>query len=96
MSRATRIQRRVYVSGVVQGVGFRQSTAREAQRFASLHGFVRNLPDGRVEALFSGEETEVLAMVAWCRKGPPAARVKELRVIEEQPEVGLEPFDVIA
>jgi acylphosphatase len=55
----------------------------EARKFSSLSGFVRNLDDGRVEALFEGEDSEVLKMVAWCGHGPSAARVERLEVVEE-------------
>lgn len=88
------IQRRVFVSGRVQGVGFRASTIREAARHASLRGCVRNLPDGRVEAIFHGEERAVLEMVAWCAHGPSAARVSQLDVREENPDSSLPVFGI--
>jgi acylphosphatase len=78
------IQRRVYVSGRVQGVSFRASTFREVQKFPHLKGYVRNLEDGRVEAVFSGSEEDVLAMVAWCKTGPALAEVTDLEVREEK------------
>ncbi|RMH60284.1 MAG: acylphosphatase [Zetaproteobacteria bacterium] len=65
---------RVYVSGKVQGVGYRYWTRSMAQRFG-LRGWVRNTPDGRVEALLVGECTAVKMMLALMRQGPPAARV---------------------
>ena len=64
----------VKISGLVQGVWFRASTRDEAVRL-ELTGWVRNLPDGRVEAVFEGPEEKLKQMVAWCRKGPPAAQV---------------------
>ncbi len=72
----------VFVSGRVQGVFFRQSTQRKAQ---SLHvkGWVRNLPDGRVEAVFEGEESAVKTLIDYCRHGPSAARVDDLEVRNE-------------
>jgi acylphosphatase len=88
-----RIQRRVFVSGRVQGVGFRASTLEAATEFPELRGFVRNLPDGRVEAVFAGGAEPVLRMVAWCRRGPPGARVVSLEVREEAFEPGLGPFE---
>jgi acylphosphatase len=63
----------------VQGVGFRQQALVEAQRLG-LHGWVRNLPDGRVEALAEGNKEAVEALVAWCRHGPRLARVDEIKV----------------
>ena len=78
------IQRHVFVSGRVQGVSFRAATYRQASQYEKLLGYVRNLPDGRVEAVFAGLEAAVLAMVAWCRKGPAMAEVTSLSVIEEE------------
>ncbi|MBI4495973.1 MAG: acylphosphatase [Deltaproteobacteria bacterium] len=74
---------KVIAQGAVQGVNFRYYTQREAQR-RSVTGWVRNLPDGTVAAVFEGEEEDVEAMVQWCRQGPPSARVTQLIV---QPEV---------
>lgn len=88
------IRRRVFVSGRVQGVSFRASTVREASRYPALQGWVRNLPDGRVEAVFQGETDSVLALVAWCRRGPPAASVSGLEVREEYPDSDLALFRI--
>ena len=74
----------VFVSGQVQGVFFRVETAQRAREMV-LGGFVRNAPDGRVEAVFEGDSAAVDAMVAWCRSGPPLARVAEVDVTEEEP-----------
>jgi acylphosphatase len=76
----------VYISGRVQGVFFRAETQRTAKGF-NLTGWVRNIADGRVEALFEGEDTNVDKMIAWCHIGPPAARVDEV-LIEEEPCCG--------
>ena len=62
------------VSGRVQRVCFRASTREEALRLG-LSGWVRNLPDGRVEMVLEGEEDRLLQLLAWCREGPPGARV---------------------
>jgi len=67
------------VSGRVQGVAFRAYTVDEASRLG-LAGWVRNLPDGRVEAEAEGERSAVEALVAWCRRGPPAAMVEAVEV----------------
>jgi acylphosphatase len=69
----------VLVSGEVQGVGFRYSTVAEASRLG-LRGWVRNLPDGRVELEAEGERERLDALVAWCRQGPPAADVADVDV----------------
>jgi len=68
---------RVLVTGRVQGVFFRQST-REMAEGLGLCGWVRNQPDGSVEALFEGEKNLVEQAIAWCRQGPPRAAVDEL------------------
>ena len=78
------ICRRVVAHGLVQGVFFRDSCRREAQR-AGIGGWVRNRPDGTVEALFEGPEEDVLRMVEWVRHGPPYAQVERVDVVEEQP-----------
>ncbi|HPD56965.1 MAG TPA: acylphosphatase [Smithellaceae bacterium] len=67
----------VLISGRVQGVFFRAETQRTATGL-NLTGWVRNLPDGRVEAVFEGEDANVDKMLAWCQHGPPAARVQEV------------------
>lgn len=74
----------VMVAGRVQGVFFRAST-RDMARAFGLRGWVRNLPDGGVEAVFEGEREQVEVAVAWCRTGPPAARVGHCDVIWEEP-----------
>lgn len=86
------IARRAVVGGWVQGVGFRYH-ARERARELGLAGWVRNLPDGRVEAWIEGEQDAVDAMAAWLRRGPPAARVERVELEERAPE-GLPAFEV--
>jgi acylphosphatase len=81
----------VYVSGLVQGVSFRWYAIQHARR-AGLAGWVRNVPDGRVEAVFEGPGEAVRAMVEWCHEGPSAAHVTGVEVTWEDPE-GLAEFD---
>ncbi|MCX5610325.1 acylphosphatase [Streptomyces sp. NBC_00047] len=76
------VRKRVIVSGTVQGVFFRDTCRREALA-QGVSGWVRNLPDGDVEALFEGGEGAVAAMVRWARTGPPAAEVCAVEVREE-------------
>jgi acylphosphatase len=78
------VRARVFVDGRVQGVGFRQSAAREATRLG-LQGWIRNLPDGRVEAVYEGRRDAVEEMVAWSRRGPGWAAVTDLSVCDEEP-----------
>jgi len=73
----------VHVSGRVQGVFFRYETKSLADELG-VKGWVRNLPDGRVEAVFEGEETLVRRMIDFCRKGPPGARVTGVEIEWEE------------
>jgi acylphosphatase len=79
-----RVRKRVVVEGSVQGVGFRASCAGQARAFG-VSGTVRNLPDGRVEAVFEGAPDSVAALVAWCERGPRFAHVSRVRVVDEDP-----------
>lgn len=74
MSGDDRVRVRVVVSGSVQGVWFRESCRAEAEQ-RQVAGWVRNRPDGTVEAEFEGSPVAVSEMVAWCRVGPPHAAV---------------------
>jgi len=69
----------IIVTGRVQGVFFRTSALQEAQR-AGVSGFVKNLPDGAVEAVVEGPDSAVEQFIAWCRQGPPNARVDDVQV----------------
>ena len=79
------IRRRVIVHGFVQGVFFRDTVRRRAVA-AGVSGWVRNNPDGTVEAVFEGGSPEVERLVAFCRDGPSGARVDEVAVTAEDPE----------
>jgi acylphosphatase len=83
----------VFISGRVQGVGYRYATVETATQLG-LTGWVRNLPDNRVEAVFEGRQEVVEQMIRWCYTGPPAAIVKDVAVEYEEPE-GLQGFEVI-
>ena len=72
----------VHVAGKVQGVWFRESARQEAERLG-VGGWVRNLPDGRVEAMFTGPANAVDRIVAWCHHGPPAAQVASVDAVPE-------------
>ncbi len=90
---AERVRSRVIVGGVVQGVYFRASTQRMASGLG-VDGWVRNLPDGRVEAVFEGSPEDVDKAVAWTRTGPPHAVVESVEVFAEDPS-GLLGFRVM-
>ena len=88
------IRRRVVIRGFVQGVGYRYSTAAAA-RMHGVAGWVRNAPDGSVEAVFEGEADAVVGMVRWCERGPWGAEVATVEVSEEMPE-SLRGFEIRA
>ena len=83
------MRRRVHaiVTGRVQGVSYRASTAVEARRLG-IRGWVRNRPEGSVELEAEGEVEQIAALLAWCERGPPAARVTRVEVVDRDP--GLE------
>lgn len=80
-----RVRRRVVVDGRVQGVFFRDTCRRQAVA-AQVDGWVRNLSDGRVEAVLEGAPHDVQRLVDWCRLGPPRARVTRVEVHVEEPQ----------
>jgi acylphosphatase len=82
----------VTVHGWVQGVGFRFAVERAA-RSRGVAGWVRNRPDGAVEAVFEGDADDVESMVLLCREGPRGAQVVRAEVVEEEPE-GLAGFEI--
>ena len=86
------IRQRVVVSGRVQGVFFRDTCRRMAVS-NGVAGWVRNLADGRVEAVFEGPEAAVRSLVEWARHGPDLAEVASMDVRAEPPE-GLRAFDI--
>jgi acylphosphatase len=89
---ADRTRAHVFVSGRVQGVYYRASTREQAEE-RGVDGWVRNLDDGRVEAVFEGPEAAVESMVEWCHEGSSRARVEDVDVENEDPE-GIEGFEV--
>ena len=84
----------VYVSGDVQGVFFRDSTRQKAEQLG-LSGWVKNLPDGRVEALFEGPRQKVREIVSWCEPGPPHAAVENVEVELDTAREDLAGFEVL-
>lgn len=77
------IQVHVVVSGKVQGVWYRASTKKKAEELR-LTGWVRNMPEGAVEAVFEGDATKVDEMIAWCWIGPPLARVTDVKITRRE------------
>ena len=88
-----KVRAHLWISGRVQGVCFRAYTSDEA-RMLGLDGWVRNLYDGSVEALFEGDRDRVDLAVAWCRHGPAHARVTDVELKWETPQADLEGFTI--
>ncbi|AFY56547.1 acylphosphatase [Rivularia sp. PCC 7116] len=84
----------VFISGKVQGVGYRYSTMNAARNLG-LNGWVKNLPDSRVEAVFEGASETVEKMIRWCHQGSDAAVVKDVQVEYSQLE-GLQGFEIVS
>ena len=95
LSEGTMVKKRVRVliSGRVQGVFFRAYT-RDAALQAGLTGWVRNLADGRVEAVFEGDADPVDRMIAWCRQGSPGSRVERVEVLLQPFQGEFQSFEI--
>lgn len=93
MDRSGLTRVRVVISGRVQGVSFRWYTQQRALELG-LTGWVRNLWDGRVEAVFEGNQSAVDQVLSWCRHGPPAAQVEDVQVTRESPRGDLTGFHI--
>ena len=89
---AKQLKAHAFISGKVQGVGYRYSTMNQATKLG-LNGWVRNLPDSRVEAVFEGESEIVEEMIRWCHTGPTTAIVKDVQVEYSEIE-GLHGFEI--
>jgi acylphosphatase len=87
-------RKHLFISGRVQGVYFRGYT-RDKAISLGIRGWVRNLPDGRVEAVIEGDDSPVKKMVEWCRTGTPPARVDHVEVIDEDPGGDFEGFSIL-
>ena len=87
-----RVRAHLRIHGRVQGVGFRSRMHREAKKLG-LTGWVRNLPDGTVEAVVEGEPERVETIIGWAHQGPSGARVTKVEVRWEEPE-GLRDFRI--
>jgi acylphosphatase len=84
---------RLLISGIVQGVGYRWSCLRAAQGIG-VTGWVRNLPDGRVEAVAQGTKEQVERLIAWCYRGPEEARVSDIAVAYEEATEDFQDFGI--
>ncbi|TLX84500.1 MAG: acylphosphatase [Thaumarchaeota archaeon] len=84
----------IYISGKVQGVYFRQGMKETAEK-NNVNGWVRNLPDERVEAVLEGEESNVDALIDWSSIGPPGGVVEDLQIIEEDYKGEFSNFEIL-
>lgn len=87
------VRAHIFVEGRVQGVFFRHETRVEARK-KSVKGWVRNLPDGRVEAIFEGEKGKVDEMIDFCKRGPSGARVTRVEVVWEESSSDYQDFTI--
>jgi len=90
---ANNVRAHAVITGKVQGVWFRVET-QQAARIRGVNGWVRNKMDGSVEAVFEGDEADVKATLAWCRKGPPHARISNVDVTWQEYSGEYADFDV--
>lgn len=91
-SESDRIRAHVFVTGKVQGVYYR-ATTRDTAREHDVDGWVKNLDDGRVEAVFEGPEERVKSIVEWCHEGSPAAEVEDVEAEYGEPQ-GEDGFEI--
>ena len=91
---ADRVRAHVFIAGRVQNVNFRTYTRDEARR-AGVDGWVKNLDDGRVEAVFEGTRGGVQRLVSWCYSGPPSAEVEHVEVQWEEATNREGPFSIV-
>ena len=89
----TKIRAHAIIRGRVQGVFFRMETKRAADRFGVL-GWVQNLQDGTVEAVFEGDRNQIDDILAWCKEGPPRAKVTDVDVSWEDYSGEFRKFDI--
>jgi len=83
----------VIVSGRVQGVWFRVNTKQKAEQLG-VTGWVKNTHDGRVEAIFEGEESSIKEMIEWCHRGPPQAKIDNVEIDDQMPTNGFDGFSI--
>ena len=93
MPEKKKIRAHVFISGKVQGVFFRATTRDIARRYG-VTGWVKNLWDGRVEAIFEGDEDAVKKVIEWCHIGPPGARVEKVEVMYEDYKGEFDNFEI--
>lgn len=86
------IRIKVKIKGIVQGVSFRFNTKRKAEEL-NLKGYVKNLPDNSVEAVFEGEKAMIEKIIEFCKKGPVGSRILDVKITQE-PLENLKTFEI--
>lgn len=89
-----RVRAHVLISGQVQNVNFRAHTRDQAKR-ADVEGWVKNISDGRVEAVFEGTRAGVQRLISWCYSGPPSAEIEHVEVTWEEATFKEGPFSIV-
>lgn len=84
----------IFVSGKVQGVFYRDTAKKEAKKL-EIFGWIKNLSDGRVEAVFEGDEEKVESMISWAKKGPVLAQVKDVQIQREEYKKEFNDFKIV-
>lgn len=87
------MKKHIFISGRVQGVGFRHFIRKNAEALG-VKGWVKNLPDGRVEAIFQGSEEQIDELIKRCKKGPVPSFVQDIKVRDAEDETVYKLFDV--
>lgn len=87
------MKKHIYITGRVQGVGFRHFTRKNAEKLG-VTGWVKNLPDGRVEAVFQGSENNIMELIDRCKEGPISSYVKNIAVEDEEDSRDHNSFEV--
>ena len=90
---SNKVRARIFVNGLVQGVFFRQNTQKRAKEIG-VFGFVRNLQDGRVEAVFEGDRDKVKEIIKWAKEGPNNATVNNQEVSWEEYKEEFNDFEI--
>lgn len=89
------VRAHVFLTGTVQGVFFRSSTRSQA-RIHKVRGWIKNLPDGRVESVMEGEKSEVESLIEFCKKGPSGSRIENVEIEWERPSHSFSGFEIRA
>ena len=90
---AEMVRRHIFLSGRVQGVFFRENTKNKAKELG-VFGWIKNLADGQVEAVFEGSKEDIEQIIEWVKKGPPLAKVEKVEVLEQKYQGEFKDFEI--